>query len=141
MAIAGCGGSDRGDAAVVHDPCEPLALTASAPTALQRTALDGAQALWRSYGAPAIGTGTTLDVEFQAAAPGFHGLYADGIVYINEDIADEATLAIVIAHELGHAFGLVHVSDRVSVMNPGNLTVVPGDTDRAALEAMWGTCQ
>jgi predicted Zn-dependent protease len=48
----------------------------------------------------------------------------------------------VIAHELGHAFGLVHVSPdtRPSVMNPGNTTVAPNDGDRAALEALWGTC-
>ena len=48
----------------------------------------------------------------------------------------------VIAHELGHAFGLFHVpaSERISLMNPGNLTTPPTTADQAALAALWGSC-
>ncbi|HEY5949139.1 MAG TPA: matrixin family metalloprotease, partial [Kofleriaceae bacterium] len=59
--------------------------------------------------------------------------------YINETLA-HAQLPIVVAHELGHAFGLVHVSDRPSLMNPGNVTTPPNESDRQALAGLWGTC-
>ena len=128
-----------------HDPCAPLALVATAPTTAQQLALGDAQTLWRDHGAPSLGlrADATLEVRFRDAAPAFHGLYDDeqGLIYINRDIVDEPTLAIVIAHELGHAFGLVHVSDRASVMNAGNLSVTPTDADRDALATLWGSCE
>jgi len=48
-----------------------------------------------------------------------------------------------VAHELGHAFGLVHVpqSERTSLMNPGNISTPPTVEDQAALAALWGTCE
>ena len=129
---------------MTHDPCAPLALVATTPTAVQQAALGDGQMLWRDHGAPALGlrAGATLEVRFSDAAPAFHGLYDDeqGLIYINRDIADQATLSIVIAHELGHAFGLVHVTDRTSVMNAGNLSIVPNDADRDALATLWGSC-
>lgn len=83
-----------------------------------------------------------MEVRFDEAAPPFHGLYDDseGVIYINRGIIDERTLSIVIAHELGHAFGLLHVDDRESVMNPGNLDTPPNAADQAAIEALWGAC-
>jgi Zn-dependent peptidase ImmA (M78 family) len=104
-----------------------------------------AQALWRDRGAPALGlrADTTVNVVFEEAAEAFHGLYDDssGVIYINTALTDPQELQIVIAHELGHAFGLAHVTGRASVMNPGNVTVVPNEADQAALEALWGNCQ
>jgi hypothetical protein len=50
------------------------------------------------------------------------------------------TLADVIAHEIGHAFGLVHVTGRASVMNAGNIDVAPNAGDAADLSALWGAC-
>jgi Zn-dependent peptidase ImmA (M78 family) len=104
-----------------------------------------AQALWRDRGAPALGlrADTTVNVVFEEAADAFHGLYDDstGVIYINTALTDPRELQIVIAHELGHAFGLPHVTGRASVMNPGNLTVTPNAEDQAALEALWGSCQ
>lgn len=104
-----------------------------------------AQKLWRDHGAPSLGlrADTTVEVKFDPAAPAFRGLYDDntGLIYINNEITDPTMLSIVIAHELGHAFGLVHVTDHVSVMNPGNVTTTPNDSDREALAALWGVCE
>ena len=142
LALAACGGTSDPTIDVTHDPCAPLALVSAAPTAAQQAGLADAQTLWRDHGAPAIGlrAGATLEVKFDDAAPAFHGLYSDGLIYINRDITDRSTLSIVIAHELGHAFGLLHISGRDSVMNAGNLSIVPNDADREALSALWGTC-
>jgi hypothetical protein len=62
---------------------------------------------------------------------------------INRAITDRATIAIVIAHELGHVFGLAHVEavTRISLMNPGNVTTPPTAADQLTLEAQWGTCR
>ena len=118
-----------------------------AATAIQLDGISAAEALWRARGAPALGVrpGGGLDIRFQAAAPPFHGFYDDqaGVIYINDDLADPSELAIVIAHEVGHSFGLVHVSPdvRPSLMNPGNLEVLPTEDDQRALEALWGVCE
>lgn len=85
-----------------------------------------------------------IPIELERAPAAFHGFYDDeaGVIYLNDQLADRRQLAIVLAHELGHAFGLVHVSpaERTSLMNPGNLTTPPTDEDQAALEALWGRC-
>jgi hypothetical protein len=136
----------------VHDVCAPIALTVGEPTDAQRAGIDGALALWRGEG---VGTVSVIDgaaagadaiqIRFEPAALPFHGLYDDetGTVYINSDIEDLTPLSIVIAHELGHSFGLPHVaaSERPSLMNPGNFVTPPTDGDRAAIEALWGTCE
>jgi hypothetical protein len=135
----------------VHDVCAPIALTVSQPTDVQRAGIDGALVLWRDHGAgtlsmvDGIAAGTaSIELRFQEAALPFHGLYDDetGVVYINRRIEDLTPLSIVIAHELGHAFGLPHVdfAERSSLMNPGNLVTPPTDADRAAVEALWGRC-
>ena len=92
----------------------------------------------------ARGDSGEVTIVFRPASGAFYGFYDDttATVYVNVDLADRAQRAIVIAHELGHALGLVHVSPstRASVMNPGNVTIAPDDGDRAALAAIWGSC-
>jgi hypothetical protein len=147
-AIAGCG-QDGGTTtiATTFDPCDPPSLAVDATaTPAQRDAIARAFALWELRDVPTLDASpaTSLPIRFQGAAPEDHGLYDDraAIIYVNDQIVDRTVLAIVIAHELGHAFGLVHVSQdvRSSVMNPGNLTVEPTTEDRHALESLWGTC-
>jgi hypothetical protein len=131
---------------MTHDACAPLSLVADAPTTVQSAALQGGQELWLDRGAPALGrrAGATLEVRFEPSSPAFRGLYDDheGVIYINSELTDQRVLSIVIAHELGHAFGLVHVpaSDRVSLMNPGNVSTPPTADDQAALAELWGAC-
>ena len=146
-AIAGCATSgDDGTIATTFDPCSPLVVFAASPTPVQGDGIAAAIASWKADGAPGLGVsgGASLEVRFQTAAPLFHGLYddTDAIIYINDDLQDVATLSAVVAHEMGHAFGLHHVSTdvRESVMNPGNLTVMPTDDDRHTLESLRGSC-
>jgi hypothetical protein len=111
----------------------------------QADGIAAALALWQSHGAPGLGSGgdASIEVRFAHAAEAFHGFYDGkaGVVYINEQLAGPS-LPIVIAHELGHAFGLVHVSPdvRPSLMNPGNVDITPTDDDQRALESLWGAC-
>jgi len=146
-ALAACAAQSSNEPIkLTHDACAPLALVSSNATTLQVDGMDAAQALWRDRGAPSLGlrAGATLEVVFETAASAFRGLYNDeqGIIYINNDLTDPQILSIVIAHEVGHAFGLLHVpkSERISVMNPGNLETPPTAGDQRALAAMWGAC-
>jgi hypothetical protein len=143
-ALTACSGGGDSTIDLTHDACSPLALVSTAATELQLGGIQDGQALWRERGAPALGlrAGATLEVRFEAAATNFHGLYDDeqGIIYVNTSIDEPDVLAIVIAHELGHAFGLPHVTDRVSLMNPGNRSTPPTADDQLALAALWGDC-
>jgi hypothetical protein len=145
LALAACSSqSDVTPIQLTHDACEPLALVSATATSQQLDGIQAAQALWRDRGVPALGlrAGATLEVRFESAATAFHGYYDDdeGVIYINTDLQNDSMLAIVIAHELGHAFGLTHVTDRVSLMNPGNLTTTPTAADQAELATLWGSC-
>jgi len=144
IALAACGGTSDGELARTYDPCAPIAVSVDGSTD-EASGVAGGLALWRDGGVTGFdaGGGDALVIRFQSAAPAFHGFYDDtsGVVYINHDVTDPGELAIVVAHELGHAFGLLHVQDRVSLMNPGNLATPPTDDDRAALVALWGACR
>jgi hypothetical protein len=146
--LGGCAAGD-GDRVleVVHDACEPLHLVASSATDEERISLDDATAMWNELGQTRLTTAATrdartLEVRFETAAPVFHGLYDDerGIVYVNHRLEDPRERAITIAHEVGHALGLWHVTGRDSVMNPANLSLEPNDDDAAELELLWGRC-
>jgi hypothetical protein len=150
--VGGCAAdaSDR-TLQIVYDVCEPIALVPG-PGAdeAEIASLDDAVAMWNGLGqtrlsraAPgAARSGPRLDIRFETAASVFYGVYDDegGVVYINHRIADRHERAITIAHEIGHAFGLFHVSDRESVMNPQNLVVEPTRDDAGDLAVLWGDC-
>ena len=145
MALGAC--SPDGSAIEnTFDPCEPLALVTNAPTDFQQAGIEAGQALWRQHGLPAIGQpdGRSLEIRFDGTSPRVHGVYDDeaAVIHINTAINEQQVLAIVIAHELGHALGLQHVpkTERVSVMNPGNILSPPTAADQAAVEALWGAC-
>jgi hypothetical protein len=151
----GCGGGPTpAPAALRFDACGALSLAPDADaTADQIDGITLAASLWnaRAGARLAIGSTTqptttndatpTVPVHFQSAAGAFHGFYDphSGEVFVNLDLAGRER-AVTIAHEVGHAFGLPHVSAYASVMNPGNLTVEPNADDVAALAALWGTC-
>jgi hypothetical protein len=131
----------------VFDPCSPLALELVDATDAQRASTGEGIAMWNTL----LGAQLTLDeqsdaprvpVHFDDAGANFHGYYDDerGIVYINNDIADDRARAITLAHELGHAFGLLHEEERVSVMNSGNQKIEPNEGDEDALVRLWGQC-
>jgi hypothetical protein len=147
-ACAACGDPHAFEGAGAHDACAPIAITTSTATPAEQAGIDAALALWRDRGVSAFDApapGLTIDIQFADAAAVFHGVYdptADRVL-INRDLVDPATVAIVVAHELGHVFGLVHVSPaaRRSLMNPGNLVTPPTDADQQAVEGLWGRCR
>lgn len=135
---------------LVFDPCAELGLSVGeGTTAPELQAVLAGAALWNDRAATRLtlnceAGGPVLPVEFEAAALAFQGLYDDehGIVFVNRRLEDRTAMTITVAHEIGHAFGLLHVSERTraSIMNPGNLSVTPTDEDVAALAELWGTC-
>jgi len=158
-ALAACG-ADQTTTYVARDPCAPLALTTPGATESELDGIAAALVLWRDRGvaafdpapepqrepAPAAtGSEPPIAIRFGDAAEVFHGVYdpPSATIVINRAITDRTTLAIVIAHELGHVFGLAHVAavTRISLMNPGNLVTPPTDADQRTLEALWGACR
>ncbi|HET6149211.1 MAG TPA: hypothetical protein VFH68_16860 [Polyangia bacterium] len=143
-------------AAVQFDACQPLVLAPdldAGPEQLQ--GISDAVDLWNSSAATRLSmqvhdraasggaAGSSLPIHFQQAAAPFHGFYDDRDIqiFINRDLADHARI-VAISHELGHAFGLVHVApaERPSVMNSGNITIDPTADDVGALATRWGHC-
>lgn len=141
LAIAACGGTADDTIDIIHDPCAGVALDGGS-TDVQQAGIAGALGLWIGQGVTVGGDGAAIPVLFEPASQAFRGVYDDerGIIHINDALEELDPLSIVIAHELGHAFGLVHVTDRPSLMNPSNLTQPPTDDDRLAVQALWGVC-
>lgn len=142
--LVACSGGGDVTIDVTHDVCTPITISSPAATASQMTGIDDAFALWRSHGVDTLERGSegVIEVRFEPAAGLFFGLYDDenSVIYINAAITDPEKLQIVIAHELGHAFGLEHVTGRASLMNPGNFGVLPTAEDEAAVDALWRPC-
>ena len=144
-ALGACGGNGGDDTIdITHDVCGAIGVTSANTSAPQTAAIAAAVDLWRARGVGLLGdtTAAPIEIRFEPAAAAFRGVYDDesGIVFINSKITDPEILSIVIAHELGHAFGLSHVTSYTSVMTDGNTTTRPTDADERALQALWGTC-
>ncbi|HEY4219881.1 MAG TPA: matrixin family metalloprotease [Myxococcota bacterium] len=149
--LAGCGDASTTDGdGRTFDACSPVLLApdASASAAEKQSVSDGA-ALWNALlhtryalaDTSAAASTPRIPVHFDAAAENFHGLY-DGEraeVFVNQAISDDHERAIVVAHELGHSLGLLHV-DEDSVMRADNTKTAPNDRDRGAVVAIWGAC-
>jgi hypothetical protein len=150
---AACEGPSPAGPALRFDPCAPLAIVADPDaTETQQAAITAAIELWNEMALSRLALAVApepsardaaVPIHFQRAGPPFYGLYDPGTgqLFINEALAGEGQI-VTIAHEIGHAFGLEHVSgdDRVSVMNPGNLINEPTSADRDTLAIDWGYC-
>lgn len=136
LVVVGCSAGDT-TIDTTFDPCA-LAVDTRGMSDVQRGGVMAGLALWDL----APREGAPITVLFEDAAEAFHGHYDDetGVVRINAKITDPHALSIVIAHELGHAFGLFHVDGRASVMNRGNLDLAPTAADFAEVSARWGSC-
>lgn len=133
--VIACAG--EGTPPQIYDPCDPLAVSGG-----DTATIASASAMWNAVGVAEMGQsgGVSIPLVFESdAAPQDYGLYAGSAIFMNSDLAEDQR-GVVLAHELGHAMGLVHVTNRPSVMNPGNLTIVPTAADFAAVVAVWGTC-
>ena len=88
------------------------------------------------------GDAQRLPISFEKAMPAFYGVYRDdeGAIVINRLLVEPRARAVVIAHELGHAFGLWHQEARRSVMRAGNTELPPSPGDAVLVEALWGAC-
>lgn len=149
VALCACSGASQAGFLQTFDPCNQ-AVRADGASAAQLATASAALKLWND----AAGTDLALDADaprwfprvslvFDDNAGPFRGFYDDAhaTVYVNA-MLDPAAQPIVLAHELGHTFGLVHVppEERASLMNPANLDVTPTPDDVAALFALWPRC-
>jgi hypothetical protein len=145
--LGACSGSDEVE--VTYDPCSPLRLVPDdLASAQERASVQEAIDHWGAVIAIQADVGgwpddrPALPVTFESGDTFYRAVYWDsfGEIAINRDKVDPADQGIALAHELGHAFGLLHVEDRPSVMNTGNLELAPNDADADAVRGLWPAC-
>jgi hypothetical protein len=149
LIFCGCGQAET-TAGVVHDACSHLlVLPAEDSRNAEREGVGRGISFWHDVGVTAprleqTSAGPTVPVHFEVAPEAFRGVYepSTGEVFVNRRLEDSFERSVTVAHELGHALGLPHVppSERPSMMNPGNLTVLPTNEDVEALARLWGDC-
>ena len=139
----GCGVARDDSIDVVHDPCPGLLLhVSSTATADERQSVVEAAAIWNAFPWLHLSLAETegaLPIDFRDAPIAFLGVYEDevGEVLVNHGIKDARARAITVAHEVGHAMGLAHVTERASIMNIANTNVLPTLDDEATLLGLW----
>jgi|GEM_PF-1527636 len=138
----------------VFNPCERLMIVAQpGATPAELDSLDLAVAMWNAAAGLQLERADSPDtpqdapyipVYFEDGAPFMHGYYSDemGSVTLNHKLSARQH-TITAAHELGHAFGLHHVTrdTRASLMNHGNLDTEVTPTDVETLHNLWPECQ
>ena len=150
VAAAGAGcENDPTEFLMTFDACEPLVLEpgesfGAAEVAAVQDTID----LWREVSPvrltlePTAGAATLPVLGTDSEA--FFGQFDDrrGVILLSRHMTDRRQRAIVLAHEVGHAYGLFHAGeeDRPSVMTSGNRDVPPTAGDAAGIEALWGDC-
>lgn len=134
-----------------YDPCSPLTLAVEdGISEVELSGVEDAIAAWAGV-VPAritIGSGTratdVLPVRFEPGDTFYRAIYWDafGEIAISRDRLAPDDYGIALAHEMGHAFGLHHVepSERISVMNVGNLEQGPTSEDAARIAQLWASC-
>jgi hypothetical protein len=138
LCVTACSGPADDAATLRFDPCAPLSLVSA-----DQASIDAAVAAWQAAGVTLAPGGDVIPVVFvDGASSSEYGLYDDttGTIYVNSSVR-AADRPVVIAHELGHALGLVHLTTRPSVMNPDNLVTPPLAADAAEVVALWGACR
>jgi hypothetical protein len=149
FSMIACGG---GPALILntHSACHPVQIIPDPKSNDdQKASMQDAADMWNKLGLTQLTLEPTLHagqvpIRFEDAPPAFFGVYEDtiGEIVINTVVNERHARARVMAHELGHAYGLFHVdpSKRVSVMNPGNWKVEPTSADNQTLLDTWPDC-
>lgn len=151
--LCACSADDVVD--VTFDPCSPLTLVPGGDVeAPEVQGVADAVAAWGAVLPVTIevgevgdwpADGPALAITFESGDTPYRAMYWDtlGEISISREHLAPGDYGLAIAHELGHAFGLLHVSpdDRASVMNVGNLEVAPTADDAAAVRALWASCE
>jgi len=143
--VPACSSSDEVD--TVYNPCAPLTIALGPDaTAAEVNGVEGAILLWSDVLPVQITIGSgeraadVLPIHFESDVP-YRAMYWDsiGVISVSRDRLEPAEYPLAIAHEMGHAFGLLHVTpeERPSVMNVGNVEIAPTPEDAAGVHACW----
>lgn len=148
LELTGCAGAASDSTLdTTFDPCAGLVVSGANATDEELASIDEALTLWLSAGGFALSRDSSLtwpsvEVRFEAAPHAQLGVYDDerGIIFINRGISNSHERAITIAHELGHSFGLWHVSGVASLMNEHNTSTGPTALDVEHVYGAWSSC-